>query len=69
MNSYQTPGVIESDSDCATTGSYEGQQRSFKNPRTAAGCICDTPSCRINIEHIADIDLDPSSESSNLLKR
>ena len=37
--------------------------------QTAAGCICDMPSCLINIEHIGDIDLEPSSKSLNPLKR
>ena len=50
--------------DCATIGNYEGQRRSFKNPRIAAKCLCDTPSdmphCLINIGHIGDIGLKPT---------
>ena len=63
----ETPRGIEW--DFATIGNYKSQRRSFKNLWIAAGCICDMPSCLINIEHIGDIDLEPSSKSLNLLKR
>ena len=67
MSSYQTPRGIKS--DYVTFGNYEGQQRSLKNLQTAGRCVCDMPPCLINIEHIGDIDIEPSFESLNLLKR
>ena len=50
-------------SSLAIMKANEEVSKMHEQQQDQAGCKCYMPSCLINIEHIENIDLEPSSES------